>query len=134
MIPQLHDMTNFGNKRIHAYSVGELRSELHVHQFPELHGLYDTARPTHTHTHTHTHRVLPLFSDIKSIASLGSRAAERICGGSRNMILSVYDKFEREVMSFGRPVSFGCCWCRCGENVLEVQAPIGNVIGLAKQK
>ena len=62
---------------------------------------------------------------------MNSRAC---CGMSRSMILSVYDKFEREVMSFSRPGDHGCCWSRCTDNVLEVQAPPGNVIGFVKQK
>lgn len=50
------------------------------------------------------------------------------------MTLSVYGKFEREIVSFRRPLASGCCGCRCGENLLEVQAPAGNIIGLIKQK
>jgi hypothetical protein len=36
-------------------------------------------------------------------------------------------------MSFFRFGDNGCCWARCTNNVMEVQAPPGNVIGQVKQ-
>jgi hypothetical protein len=67
------------------------------------------------------------------VAEWSSPGSRSFCAMNRSMNLSVYDKYEREIMSFFRFGDNGCCWARCTNNVMEVQAPPGNVIGQVKQ-
>ena len=48
--------------------------------------------------------------------------------------MSIVDNFHREVIHLERPFHCGGCCCPCDLNVLEVQAPPGNVIGYVKEK
>ncbi|XP_062511866.1 phospholipid scramblase 1-like [Corticium candelabrum] len=56
------------------------------------------------------------------------------CGAKRSFSMSIVDNFHREVIHLERPFHCGGCCCPCDLNVLEVQAPPGNVIGYVKEK
>jgi hypothetical protein len=47
--------------------------------------------------------------------------------------MAIIDNFQREVIHLERPCRCGGCCCPCHLNVLEVQAPPGNVIGYVNE-
>jgi hypothetical protein len=62
------------------------------------------------------------------------------CGPGRGFTLHVLDNNNVEVMRIVRPFKCcaGCCWCAspggCCSQELQVEAPVGTVIGYVKQE
>ena len=68
-----------------------------------------------------------------------SELCDRICcKNERAFIMHIWDNYGREVMRINRPFQLcaGCCWCAGNETCslyVEVEAPVGQVVGRVKQ-
>jgi hypothetical protein len=55
------------------------------------------------------------------------------CGSGRPFAMRIVDNSKQEVIHLERPLRCSSCWFPCCLQVLEVQAPPGQIVGYVKQ-
>lgn len=55
------------------------------------------------------------------------------CGPGRPFEMQIHDNMQREVIHLSRPLRCSSCWFPCCLQEVEVQAPIGNIVGYCAQ-
>lgn len=85
------------------------------------------------------YRIMNSMNQQVYFATEESELCERLCcKNARSFVMHIWDNNLREVMRINRPFQCcaGCCWCADSESCslrIEIEAPVGQVIGRVKQ-